>query len=934
MRTFDFLGRRFCRRAIAAAVCGASVLGYHSSASAEIIADSRDDWSTSGTQGENDWFYGYRNFTTDGGDPNDWTADYDPENMILFEPGHWTGNAWDLGPQGPWTFIGQENTHPNGTNSAPNEEHWSTRRWVADSLTEPTAVALNWNIRATNLGGGGGTTGGIFINGVYQDSATVGGTDGTGSTKTWYAWVSPGDQVDLVLTPQNVDGSRGDGADGSAFWLSIDDDVPVDAGNWIETITDQGVTASSQFSGVQGQDGWFYGYYDVREDVENGDGVYATDEFIPFLRDGSNTVTTDGAPGAWENAPNQWDGSKWDMLNNSGNPGPWTEITAGGGHPAGNGQTSTEVQWAMRRWVSEQEGELTFDGTISNGSGSGDGTVGRIFVDGVEVVTEMTDGSSTDYSFTTNIVPGTIIDFAIDPDGADVLDEATGVGIDDVADGSDSTNFSITTGQTVLREFIPLGPPPAAQGLVGGGQTYEQNFDEMGVETRLPRGWSGVTEEGATRRAVGLGLTDGFLTVPGNPDEDGVLGVVNVGGNEGSFGPAPDGFVPTWTAELAGASNLFGQEDAVADNATDRALGVSRENNDHEGELNFEISIIDSNLRAFVLDWDLEIWGGDPDGDFRSADGPGMKVDVSVGGNSYDTMTANLLPGDLFDTLEDGSGSDHNATLINGNVHAVRGMTSGIKEVRSADGAVGNTVQIKFNSNWNGATDNDANGWISAIDNVRLRALAPGDADANGIVDVADLLQLLGGQKFNQGVDAVTWEQGDFNADDQFNTGDLLAMLSFLSGTFPSDPYASEAGGASDAVADIIVNSETGEVTVDLAGHTVSAIIIESASEIFNGQQPEWDTTSQFPSTLPGELGNVLFTSTAAGVDELGAVISAEFLGRDKEFYLQDLDLNILIASEGGALTKGNVIVVPEPSTWMLLGLGSLAIVGVIRRQR
>jgi len=462
----------------------------------------------------------------------------------------------------------------------------------------------------------------------------------------------------------------------------------------------------------------------------------------------------------------------------------------------------------------------------------------------------------------------------------------------------------------------------------GGGETYSQDFDEaLGLKTgRLPKGWRGVTEEGDSNRIDGLGLTDGFLTVPN--DGDVVLGLLNLGGNEGSFGPAPDGFVPTWTAELGGDNNLFGRDDVIADNAGDRALGVSRENNDHAGELNFEIEIAGGNLRAFVLDWDLEIWGGDPDGAFRSAEGPGMKVDVLVGGTSYSTMTENLNPGPKFDSLEDESGSDHNATLIDGNAHSVRGISSGIKEVSDADGAVGNMIQVNFNSNWNGATDGDANGWISAIDNVRLRALAPGDADANGVVDVADLLQLLGGQKFNQGVDGVTWEQGDFNADDQFNTGDLLAMLSFLSGTFPSDPYASEAGGASDAVADIIVNSETGEVTVDLAGHTVSAVIIESASEIFSGEQPDWDTTSQFPSTLPGELGNVLFTSTAAGVDELGAVISAEFLGRDKEFYLQDLDLNILIASEGGALTKGNVIVVPEPSTWLMLGLGSLLLVG------
>jgi len=510
-------------------------------------------------------------------------------------------------------------------------------------------------------------------------------------------------------------------------------------------------------------------------------------------------------------------------------------------------------------------------------------------------------------------------------------DEATpgqkgwsGLGPDVVVHGKEPDQSAlITLGPEVANDFF----------LNGGGQTYSENFDGMLTGRRLPRGWRGTTPDGGRGSANGLGLTDGFLTVPGDP-ADGVLGILNLGGNEGSFSTPGGDFIPTWNAELGGANDLFGRDDVIADAAIDRALGVGRENNDDAGELNFEIEIVDGALRAFVFDWDLEIWGGDPDGAFRSPEGPGMKVEVSVGGNSYGTMTENLLPGAAFDSLEDGGDTDHNPTLINGNVHSIRGISSGIKEVSSADGAVGNTVQINFNSNWNGATDSGANGWFSAVDNVRLRALAPGDADANGVVDVADLLQLLGGQKFNQGVDGVTWEQGDFNADDQFNTGDLLAMLSFLSGTFPSDPYASEAGGANDAVADIIVNSETGEVTVDLAGHTVSAIIIESASEIFNGSEPAWDTTSQFPSTLPGELGNVLFTSTAAGVDELGAVISAEFLGRDKEFYLQDLDLNILIASEGGALTKGNVIVVPEPSTWMLLGLGSLAMVAIVRRRQ
>ena len=179
--------------------------------------------------------------------------------------------------------------------------------------------------------------------------------------------------------------------------------------------------------------------------------------------------------------------------------------------------------------------------------------------------------------------------------------------------------------------------------------------------------------------------------------------------------------------------------------------------------------------------------------------------------------------------------------------------------------------------NFDAQDQGDTGGYVFGVDNVMFRTLAPGDADANGTVDVNDLLTLLAAKKFNQGVADVTWAQGDFNADDQFNTDDLLAILAFISGTFPNQGYASEAGGASDAVADVIVNSQTGEVTVDLAGHTVSAVIIESASKIFNGEQPEWDTTSQFPSTLPGELGNILFTSTASGVDELGAVISTEY---------------------------------------------------------
>lgn len=360
------------------------------------VADSFNDWSFDGTQGENSWFNGYYNLT------QDTNGTYDVDDFIPFlndgsglvEPdglNHWNGNMWvlyrDTSPNtGPWTRILQEGGHPNGTNSAapPSvpgsvpEEHWSVRRWVADSVAEPMELALTWHLRATNLNGGGGTGGRLFLNGTELDSAIIGGTDGTGVTRTVVATINPNDIVDLALTPENLDGSRSDGSDGSAFRLTIDTELPPPPPPPPPPPIADSV---AEFSGTQGQDNWFYGYYNLRDDVENGNGVYDPGDFIPFLNDGSNTVSNDPAFGAWKDSPNHWDGGKWDLLNNAApvSHGPWTEITATGGHPAANAQGDEEVHWNIRRWESEVNGEVRIRGTVSNGSANGDGTVGRIF---------------------------------------------------------------------------------------------------------------------------------------------------------------------------------------------------------------------------------------------------------------------------------------------------------------------------------------------------------------------------------------------------------------------------------------------------------------------------------------------------------------------------------------------------------------------------
>lgn len=197
-----------------------------------VIANSEAEYS--GTQGDKGWFNGYRNFTTDGGE-----TDYDPATQFIAFPGGttepaawdgvtqmWTGSNWDMNTAaaGPWTQIDQTFIHPNGVNSAPNEEHWAIRRWVATELTKETPVGIIWFMRKDGAGGDG-VTGSLFINGKLVDSKTIPGTDTTGEVRRFYANLKPGDIVDLALTPQGVN-DRNDGSDGSRNWFWIDTRLP------------------------------------------------------------------------------------------------------------------------------------------------------------------------------------------------------------------------------------------------------------------------------------------------------------------------------------------------------------------------------------------------------------------------------------------------------------------------------------------------------------------------------------------------------------------------------------------------------------------------------------------------------------------------------------------------------------------------------------
>ena len=446
--------------------CDSSFFRFNVSDTQEVIppptayADSADDWTLDGVQGEKNWFSGYYNRTADSDD------EYQTDDFMPFVneagPGggptdpdgnHWTGTQWDLLDiaEGPWTFLGQAGTHPNGENSTPGDEHWTIRRYVANDIESTTPFELTWEMAKTNTNGGNGVEGILIVNGQQVDSASIGGGDGTGVTRKYYVNAEPGDIIELALTPNGPDG-----ADGSRNRLTLRTELPDGPlFNPGPTIAD----SQAEFSEEQGADGWFYGYYDQREDAEAGDGVYSTDEFIPFLNDGSGFVLDDPTFDAWKDGDNHWDGGKWDLLANiAPTNGPWTEMTMTGGHPAANAQGDLSVHWAIRRWVSDEEGEFVISGLLNNGSGNGDGTVGRVLLDGVEIWSAVTDGDSTEVDVPVTLSVGSVLDFVIDPDGTGVYDPADPTSIDAVNDGADSTTFWVTIGSREL--FIPGGSLP------------------------------------------------------------------------------------------------------------------------------------------------------------------------------------------------------------------------------------------------------------------------------------------------------------------------------------------------------------------------------------------------------------------------------------------------------------------------------------------
>lgn len=571
------------------------------------LANSIADFTTDGTQGVNNWTYGYRDYTTDGGGEDyDVTADF-----IAFDSATtWDGVKFDLALNAaPWTEISVDGGHPNGTNNV--TEEWPIRRWEADALATVTPVGVTWNVTKI-AAAGNGVSGSLHVNGVQEDSAATNDA-ATGVTRTRYINLQPGDFVDLALTPVGPSGDRTDGSDGSLFSMVIDDAVndvetqpdgrlfiaagaadtdadgladaweelyspgdltqlsglggadfdtdgledlleqsnstdPTNADTDGDNLTDfdefdnhntdpflfdtdgdsfgdgdeitggsdpldptsRPVIADSvvEYSGVQGQDGWSYGYRNYSADG-GGDDYDPANDFIAFLG-GANDPT------AFDGVLQQWRGV-WDLKNPQNGAGPWTVLEPEVTHPNGTNSAPNQEHWTIRRWTATELPSVTPVALIwlaRKNNGVGDGVTGSLHINGTMVDSRTVAGADQtgeERTFYANLSTTDVVDVALSPQGVTTR-----------VDGSDS---SVTW--LLVSDIIPPNPTQP------DGSPFIPATGADGDADNLPDAWEELFFPGDLTQLSGLGGADfdgdgspdldefAELTEPDNVDTDG-----------------------------------------------------------------------------------------------------------------------------------------------------------------------------------------------------------------------------------------------------------------------------------------------------------------------------------------------------------------------------------------------------------------------------
>ena len=347
-----------------------------------VVADTSADWSSTGTQGANGWFYGFYNRTADA------DGTYNPGTDFNTTDPQWTfgGGQWTLGPgDPPWDIIGQSDWHPNGDNTV--EVHWVIRRWVSD---EDGDFHARIRFGKSNRNGGNGTTLRVLHNGTEVLSRTIPFNEVGVDLVASLPGVFTGDRIEFALDPLGTDGSLNDGADGSFINAQILRGPPPQT-----TVADS--VADWSTTGVQGANGWYYGFYNLTAD---GNATY--DPASDFNTTDPNWTFS----GAWTLGPGD---PPWDILGQTD----W--------HP--NGINNAENHWVIKRWVSDVDGDLHAQVRFGKQNPNGNGTTLRVFHNGTELFTHTVAGNNTAGISNNIALPGVFIgdtiEFALDSLGTD-----------------------------------------------------------------------------------------------------------------------------------------------------------------------------------------------------------------------------------------------------------------------------------------------------------------------------------------------------------------------------------------------------------------------------------------------------------------------------------------------------------------------------------
>jgi|TARA_R110000782_G_scaffold13976_7_gene40945 uncharacterized protein (TIGR03382 family) len=182
----------------------------------------------------------------------------------------------------------------------------------------------------------------------------------------------------------------------------------------------------ADFGGLQGENGWHYGYYNLEDINVAGSSVSVNNSDFRQLS-------------AFDSATSWW-GVNTDSAGgnpaNGSSPGSYAVITRSRMHANAPWPTSNvvaEPQWTSRRWVSDMTGEVNLSGLIAHHeylgiNMVGDGTIAHILVDGQSIYNydvALFDLQGTIYSLDVDVVQGTVIEMVLGAKNDPMCDATT-----------------------------------------------------------------------------------------------------------------------------------------------------------------------------------------------------------------------------------------------------------------------------------------------------------------------------------------------------------------------------------------------------------------------------------------------------------------------------------------------------------------------------